>query len=86
MLGTYFLWLSACNIDIKVVHVTGKFNPVADLLSRLHITNHNFQKLHQIVHPVTLINTSDVCVSISGSVTGCTSDAASNLQTVKCFF
>ena len=29
-----FLWVSACNIDIKVVHVAGKLNPVADLLSR----------------------------------------------------
>ena len=51
------LWLSACNIDIKVVHVAGRLNPVADLLSRWHITNHNFQNLQQMVHPVTWIST-----------------------------
>ena len=38
-----FLRLSACNIDIKVVHVAGKLNPVADLLSRWQITNHNLE-------------------------------------------
>ena len=54
-----FLWLSACNIDIKVVHVAGKLNPVSDLLSRWHITNHNFQKLYQMVHPVTWISISE---------------------------
>ena len=44
MPGTYSCGLSACNIDIKVVHVAGKLNQVADLLPRWHITNHNFQK------------------------------------------
>ena len=29
-----FLWLSSCNIEIKLVHVAGKLDPVADLLSR----------------------------------------------------
>ena len=53
------LWLSACNIDMKVVHVAGKLNPVADLLSRWHITNNNFQKLQEMVHPVTWINISE---------------------------
>ena len=45
------LWLSACNIDIKVFHVAGKLNPVAHLLSRWHITHNNFLKLQQMVHP-----------------------------------
>ena len=54
-----FLWLSACNIDMKVVHVAGKLNPVADLLSRWHITNNNFQKLQEMVHPVTWISISE---------------------------
>ena len=50
-----FLWLSACNIDIMVLHVRGKMNPVADLLSRWHITANNISKLQQLVHPVTWI-------------------------------
>ena len=54
-----FLWLSACNIDMKVVNVAGKLNPVADLLSRWHITNNNFQKLQEMVHPVTWISISE---------------------------
>ena len=33
-----FLWLSAFNIDIQVVHTPGKMNSVADLLSRWHKT------------------------------------------------
>ena len=28
-----FLWLSAFNIDIQVVHIPGKMNPVADIWS-----------------------------------------------------
>ena len=43
------LWLSACNININVVHVTGMLNPVADLLSGWYITNQTFQNLHQMV-------------------------------------
>ena len=53
-----FLWLSACNIDITVVHIPGKMNPIADLLSRWHITANNVSKLQQLVHPVTWIPTS----------------------------
>ena len=53
-----FLWLSACNIDIMVVHIPGKVNPVADLLSRWNITANNVSKLQQLVHPVTWIPTS----------------------------
>ena len=50
-----FLWLSAFNINIMVVHVPGKLNPVADLLSRWNITVDNSSKLQQVVHPVTWV-------------------------------
>ena len=40
-----YLWLSAFNIDIKVVHVPGKLNPVADLQSRWFVTHDNVRKL-----------------------------------------
>ena len=50
-----FLWLSAFNINIMVVHVPGKLNPVADLLSRWNITVDNFSKLQQLAHPVTWV-------------------------------
>ena len=53
-----FLWLSACNIDIMVVHIPGKMNPVSDLLSRWNVTANNVSKLQQLVHPVTRIPTS----------------------------
>ena len=62
------LWLSTCNIGIKVVHVAGKLNPVADLLSRRYITSQNVYKLQQTVHPVTWINTSDDLLYIDGSI------------------
>ena len=52
-----FLWLSAFNIDIMVVHIAGKLNPVADLLSRWNVTNNNVVKLQQLVHPVTWVPT-----------------------------
>ena len=29
-----FFWLSTFNIDMRVVHIAGRLNPVADLLSR----------------------------------------------------
>ena len=48
-----FMWASAFNIQLKVVHVAGKLNPVADLLSRWNITPSNFQKLQELVGPVT---------------------------------
>ena len=48
-----FLWLSAFNINIVVVHVPGKLNPVVDLLSKWNITVNNVYKLQQLVHPVT---------------------------------
>ena len=50
-----FMWASAFNIELKVVHVAGKLNPVADLLSRWNIIPSNFQKLQELVGPVTWI-------------------------------
>ena len=52
-----FLWLSAFNIDIRVVHIAGKLNPVADLLSRWNVTINNVSKLQQLVHPVYWVST-----------------------------
>ena len=49
------IWFSACNIDIMVVHIPGKMNPV---LSRWHITANNVSKLQHQLHPVTWIPTS----------------------------
>ena len=54
-----FLWLSAFNIDIQVVHIPGKMNPVADLLSRWHKTVNNVPKLQALIHPVTWIHTTE---------------------------
>ena len=58
-LATYarniFMWLIAFNIDIKVVHVAGKLNPVADLLSRWRFIVNNHKKLAQLVQSVTWI-------------------------------
>ena len=53
-----FLWLSAFNINIMVVPVPGKVNPVADLLSRWNITVNNVSKLQQLVHPVNWVPSS----------------------------
>ena len=53
-----FMWLSTCNIDMKVVHIAGKKNSIADLLSRWFTVPNNVQKLQQLVHPVTWIHTS----------------------------
>ena len=38
------MWLSKCNIDMKVVHIAGKLNAMADLLSGWFITTNNVQK------------------------------------------
>ena len=54
-----FMWVSTFNIDIKVVHVPGKLNEVADLLSRWFITKNNVEKLHHLVHPVIWIPVSN---------------------------
>ena len=53
------LWLSACNIDIMVVHIPEKMNPAADILSRWYSTVDNVSKLQELVHPVTRIPTSE---------------------------
>ena len=53
------IWVSAFNIDIKVVHVPGKLNELADLLSRWFITNNNVEKLQQLVDPVVWIPVSN---------------------------
>ena len=50
-----FMWLSTFNIDIRVVHVAGKLNPVADLLSRWQFTVNNYEKLAQLAPSVTWI-------------------------------
>ena len=53
-----FLWLSAFNIDMRVVHIAGRLNPVVDLLSRWHLTSNNFKKLQELVHPVSWVDVS----------------------------
>ena len=45
-----FLWLCAFNVDIQVIHISGKMNPVADLLSRWHKTVDNVSKFQALVH------------------------------------
>ena len=60
-----FMWASACNIELRVVHVAGKQNPIADLLSRWFITPFNFQKLQELVGPVTWMSTVLYCTLTS---------------------
>ena len=43
---------------MKVVHIAGKLDPVADLLSRCCTVPNNVQKLQEMVYPVTWIHTS----------------------------
>ena len=62
------MWASAFNVDLKVVHVAGKMNPVADLLSRWTITPYNFQKLQDLVGPVTWIPVDDTLLYTSESI------------------
>ena len=47
--------VSTFNIDLKVVHVPGKLNVVADLLSRWFISTNNFQKMQHLVNSVVLV-------------------------------
>ena len=54
-----FMWVSTFNIDKKVVHVPGKLNEVADLLSQWFITKINVEKLQQLVNPVVWIPVSN---------------------------
>ena len=63
-----FLWLSAFNIDMKVVHIAGCLNPVADLLSRWHLTSNNFKKLQELVHPVSWANVSVDLLKVNESI------------------
>ena len=65
---TIFLWLSVFNIDIKVVHIAGQLNPVADLLSRWHLTSNNFQKLQELVDPVSWVNVSAELLHVDESI------------------
>ena len=51
-----FMWLSTCNIDKKVVHIAGKNNPGADLLSRWFTVPNNVQKLQELGYPVTWVH------------------------------
>ena len=62
------LWLSAFNIDIKVVHIAGHLNPVADLLSRWHQTSNNFPKLQELVGPVSWVNISAELLQVDESI------------------
>ena len=52
------IFTCTCNIDMKVVHIAGKKNSIADLLSRWFTVANNVQNLQQLVHPVTWIHTS----------------------------
>ena len=37
---------------MRVMHIAGRLNPVAYLLSRWHLTSNNFLKLQELVDPV----------------------------------
>ena len=63
-----YLWLSAFNIDIQVVHVPGKLNPVADLLSRWYCTHDNVRKLKELVHPVTWLTVTQELLHVDESI------------------
>ena len=62
-----FLWLSAFNIDIKFV-IVGRLNPVADLWSRWHLTSNNFQKLPELVNPISWVNVSAELFHVDESI------------------
>ena len=60
-----FMWLSTCNIDMKVIHIAGKNNPIADLLFRWFTVLNTSSKIAQLVPPVTLIHTNqDLLVTV----------------------
>ena len=44
-----FMWPSACNIDLQVVHAAEKSNTVADLLSRWFITKIIFRNCRHCI-------------------------------------
>ena len=58
-----FLWLSG-----RVIHIAGCLNPVADLLSRWHLTKNNFQKLQELVQPVSWVNVSVELLHVDESI------------------
>ena len=48
-----FMEVVACDIELKVIHVLGKDNPIADPLSRRIITGNAHQELRNYIsHPV----------------------------------
>ena len=61
VLGKYarntFMYLSTNNIDMKIVHIAEKNNPVADLLSRWFTVPNNVHKSQELVHPVIWVHT-----------------------------
>ena len=63
-----FLWLSAFNIDIRVVHVPCKLNPVADLLSRWYTTHDNVKKLQDLVYPVTWVGVTQELLHVDETI------------------
>ena len=63
-----FLWLSAFTIDIRVIHIAGWLNPVADILSRWYLTSNNFQKLQELVDPVSWVNVSAELLHVDESI------------------
>ena len=63
-----FLWLSAFNIDMRVIHIAGRLNPVADLLSQWHLTSNNFQKLQELVDPLVWVNVSEELLHVGESI------------------
>ena len=59
---------SAFNIDMRVVHIAGHLNAVADLLSRWHLTSNNFKKLQELVHPVSWVDVSVDLLQVDESI------------------
>ena len=64
------MWLSTCNTYMKIVHIVGKSNPVAELLSRKFTVPNNVQKLQQLVYPVTWISTTQDLLFINNEFQG----------------
>ena len=83
-----FLWLSAFNIYIQVVHIPGKMNPVDDFLSRWHKTVNNVSKLQALVHPVIWIHIVVMPFNLCFRylATGTSSDTICNIQALQCLF
>ena len=62
------IWLETASKDIhlKVVHVKGRDNECADLLSRWHLVDNNVEKLTTIIeHPVWChVNSSSLSINL----------------------